>query len=231
MQLERMNIKGLLFDVRKGTSDRKAVEEVVGRGGYKRKGHEPRVGEHWIDIGANVGAFSVWAATLGATVEGFEPDPESAELAAHNININGLSNVARITTAALTTDSTEGTANLHRNTARGNVWRNSLFKQWRGGDTIQVPTQPVTDYWLPGNCIKLDAEGAEMPILEAQATQPVKKLVFEWSFDIDRSITRFNNVIEQLRNTYQDIHYSKFQEGHEEWPSSWFPPCRTVWCK
>lgn len=231
MNLERIIVKGLQFDVRPDTSDRKAIKEVVERTGYKRKGYEPQDGEHWIDIGANIGAFSIWAASFGATVEAFEPDPESSELAEHNLQLNGLSRLVTVNNTALTTDSSPGEAEFYRNTARGNVWRNSLFKKWKGGDTITVATEPVTDYWLPSNNIKLDAEGAEMPILEEYATKKVSKLIFEWSFDIDRSITRFENVITNLTDTYEQIHYQKYQSGYDTWQPSWFPPCRSVWCK
>jgi FkbM family methyltransferase len=231
MNLERIIVKGLQFDVRPDTSDRKAIKEVIEKSGYKRKGYEPQDGEHWIDIGANIGAFSVWAASYGATVEAFEPDPESAELARHNLKLNGLSRLANVKQVALTTEPGNGQADFHRNTARGNVWRNSLFKKWQGGDTIQVPTEAVTDYWLPKNNIKLDAEGVEMPILEKYGTTKVSKLIFEWSFDIDPSLTRFEHVIENLSATYTDIHYQKYQTGYDKWQPSWFPPCRSVWCK
>lgn len=228
--MKRVMVDGLEFDTRENTSDLKAIKEVVIKKGYKRKDFFPQDGEHWIDIGANIGAFAVWAGSLGAQVEAFEPDPESAELAKHNVKLNGLSRLVTIHNVALTEKNTSQNATLYTNTAKGNVWRNSLYKEWRGGGEITVKTQPVEEYWKPGSCIKLDAEGAEIPILQKYSHLMVRKLVFEWSFDIDPDINKFRNVINELQKNYSTVKYNKFQDGYEKWQSSWFPPCRTVWC-
>ena len=228
--MNRVETDGLIFDCRPGTSDEKAVREVVTKRGYARRGFQPRDGETWVDVGANIGAFSVWAAALGCKVVAFEPDPESADLARHNVTLNGLGRYVAVNTCALTAEDAGGTATLHCNTARGNVWRNSLHKQWQGGTTITVPTAPIDPYWRRGYHIKLDAEGSEMPILERYAERPVDRLVFEWSFDIDPDLDRFNRVITKLRRTYGQVRFSKIAGGHREWQASWFPPCRTVWC-
>lgn len=228
--MKRVMVDGLEFDTRENTSDLKAIKEVVIKKGYKRKDFSPQDGEHWIDIGANIGAFAVWAGSLGAQVEAFEPDPESAELAKHNVKLNGLSRLVTIHNVALTEKNTSENATLYTNTAQGNVWRNSLYKEWRGGGEITVKTEPVEEYWKQGVCIKLDAEGAEIPILQKYSHRMVRKLVFEWSFDIDPDINKFQNVINELKKIYPTVKYNKFQDGYEKWQSSWFPPCRTVWC-
>lgn len=227
--MTRIVADGLTFDCRPGTSDEKAVREVVSKGGYARRDFRPRDGERWIDAGANIGAFSVWAAALGAKVDAFEPDPESAELARHNVDLNGLSRYVDVHEVALTADH-EGTAEFHQNTARGNVWRNSLHKKWQGGETITVPTIPIEAWWHTAFHVKLDVEGSEMPILERFASQRVNRLVFEWSFDIDPDLARFERVIDQLRGTYARVRFNKIAGGHRAWQSEWFPPCRTVWC-
>lgn len=228
--MNRINADGLQFDCRPGTSDAKAVREVVAKRGYARRGFAPRDGEQWIDVGANIGAFSVWAAAAGAKVEAFEPDPESADLARHNAALNGLARYIVVNEVALTADDEHGLASFYQNTARGNVWRNSLHKQWQGGETIKVQTEPIASWWRPEFHVKLDAEGSEMPILERYAEQRVARLVFEWSFDIDPSLERFEAVVARLRRVYGRVQFSKIAGGHREWQASWFPPCRTVWC-
>lgn len=229
MSYERIEAEGLIFDCRPNTSDEKSVREVISRKGYARRDFRPADGEKWLDIGCNIGAFAVWAASFGATVNAYEPDPENAELARHNIQINGLSRYATVHEIALTADDKIGAANFYRNTARGNLWRNSLYKEWRGGETITVPTHPIDELWTKEVHIKLDAEGVEMPILERYAATPVKRLVFEWSFDIDPSITRYNAVIDTLSKHYR-VRSAKLNPGFDTWQPEWFPPCRTVWC-
>jgi FkbM family methyltransferase len=229
-QLKLLNVGPLNFAVRQGTSDFKAIKEVVIDKGYQRRDFAPQPGETWIDVGANCGAFAVWAGSLGATVIAFEPDPENASIARTNIEANKLGKLVTLRESGLTADEGEGEAALHRNTAKGNLWRNSLFKKWQGGETIKVPTEPIAPYWSQDYCIKLDAEGVEMPILEKYSEQKVRKLVFEWSFDIDPSLARFENIIAKLRGIYRHVSFAGYKSGYTRWQSSWFPACRTVWC-
>jgi FkbM family methyltransferase len=228
--MNRVEVDGLIFDCRPDTSDEKAVREVVERKGYARRDFLPGPGERWLDIGCNVGAFAIWAASWGATVEAYEPDPDSCEQARHNVALNGMERYVTVHEAALVPGKEAGTMTLHRNTAKGNVWRNSLYKPWRGGSEVEVQCIPVSDVWDQAMHIKLDAEGAEMPILEQMMDSLPVRLVFEWSFDIDPSIKRFDSVIAGLQEKYDRVRYGKIAPGHDEWPGEWFPPCRTVWC-
>lgn len=228
--LKSVKVGNLSFILRDGTSDMKAIKEVVVNNSYRRKGFTAEPGETWLDIGANCGAFSVWAAALGANVIAFEPDPDNARMAQVNIDNNGLGKQVVLKTVGLTAAEEPKVFKLHRNTANGNLWRNSLYKEWRGGESIAVQTEPASKYWRPEYCVKLDAEGVEMPILEKFAEAKVKKLVFEWSFDIDPSIKRFEAVIARLRQTYGNVVYSGYKSGYSAWQPSWFPACRTVWC-
>ena len=230
LKIKTIRASGLTFAVREGTSDFKAIKEVVIQQAYKRKNFVPEDGENWIDIGANCGAFSVWAASLGANVTAFEPDPENASIARASVEANNLGRRVKIHEAGITEKDDSGTAILHRNTANGNLWRNSLYKRWQGGESIKVKLIPIETFWNQNACVKLDAEGIEMPILEKYAERKVKKLVFEWSFDIDPSLTRFERVIESLKKTYQNVVYSSYKSGYTVWQPSWFPACRTIWC-
>lgn len=228
--LKNIDVGGLSFTIRDKTSDFKAIKEVVIDKSYQRKNFRPEPGEKWIDIGANCGAFCVWAGKLGAIVEAFEPDYENASIAEVNVQQNGLSKIVKVHQLGLTEDENKKEAILFRNTANGNLWRNSIYKSWRGGEKIKVGLAPAKNYWVEGNCVKLDAEGLEMPLLEKYAEIKLKKLVFEWSFDIDNSIERFEKIISRLRRVYPNIIYSGYAEGHKVWQPSWFPACRTVWC-
>lgn len=228
--LKNIDVGGLSFTIRDKTSDFKAIKEVVIDRAYQRKNFKPEPGELWIDIGANCGAFCVWAGKMGANVEAFEPDYENASIAEANVQQNGLSKIVKIHQLGLTEDENKKDAFLFRNTANGNLWRNSIYKSWRGGEKIKVGLAPAKNYWVDGNCVKLDAEGLEMPLLEKYAEIKLKKLVFEWSFDIDNSITRFEKVIARLKAIYPNVIYSGYASGHKFWQASWFPACRTVWC-
>ena len=228
--LKSVKVGDLSFILRDGTSDFKAVKEVVINNSYRRRGFVVEPGETWLDIGANCGAFCVWAASFGANVIAFEPDPDNAHMAQMNIDNNGMSRKVTLKRVGLTESDEPKVFKLFRNTANGNLWRNSLYKEWRGGESIPVNTEPAGKYWNENYCVKLDAEGVEMPILERYAETKVKKLVFEWSFDIDPSIERFESIIKRLKSTYSNVTYAGYKPGYKNWQPSWFPACRTVWC-
>ncbi len=234
--LKHIKVGALNLVVREGTSDFKAIKEVIITNSYQRKGFAIESGETWIDIGANCEAFSVLAASIGARVVAFEPDPENASIARANLESNGISNLVTLHEVGLTEKNCAGEAVLHRNTANGNLWRNGLIRKWNGGETIKVKTASVEPYWISSNCIKMDAEGIEMPILERYADIRIKKLVFEWSFDIDPSFLRFEKIVERLKQTYPNVIFSSSflsnakKKNLLNWPSTWFPACKTVWC-
>lgn len=57
-----------------------------------------------------------------------------------------------------------------------------------------------------------------------------KKLVFEWSFDMDDNIERYRAAVQKLRGIYPNVKADSISEKHKVWQKSWFPPCKNVWC-
>lgn len=217
------------FFIREGSSDEKAIKEVILKNAYQRKNFRIEPGERWLDLGGNIGAFTVLAASLGAKVRTFEPDPISFAILKRNLELNGLtSNVELNLGAVLVTP--EPKIVLHVNSANKNYWRSSVLKTWRGGFDVEVPAFQFRQIYRPEENIKMDIEGYEMPLLESMQEFP-QKMVFEWSFDIDNSILRYKNVIEKLKKIYPEVIYGKFDESKPVWPSNWFPPAKMVWCK
>jgi FkbM family methyltransferase len=152
-------------------------------------------GEHWYDCGANAGAFSLLANSLGATVTAFEPDPFTVKVLRKNLAFNDKTEVIQ---RALVHDDTKE-ANLfvgHNNM----VWRNSICKNWNGKG-VKVDCINFDEAVPNGACVKIDIEGAEMKILET-TKHTFKKLVFEWSFDIDGSLNRFRACIDKMSEKY-----------------------------
>jgi hypothetical protein len=107
-----------------------------------------------------------------------------------------------------------------------------MFKNWNGKG-LKVDCVNFDEAIKDGVCVKIDIEGAEMPILE-NTQRKFKKLVFEWSFDIDPSLPRFWNIIEKLNKDYKlgSIgNTAKFQSrDYDVWQKSWFPACTNVFC-
>lgn len=227
-QLNDMN-----FSIREGTSDVKSIDEVITRKGYARSRpfqFAPEAGETWFDLGANIGAFSLWALKQGASkVIAYEPDPESWELMMVNLREYSLAKRFSGHRAAVVADK-RVQAVLSQNTANGNLWRNSIEKEWRNGETVKVACQHIEDLLKKETglvCIKMDVEGSEMALLEWLTAEParlnkIKKLVFEWSFDVDPDLKRFRAVMTKLKTFFPMVAPENMYEKEDKWPASWF---------
>lgn len=226
--MKQGEIKGIKFFHRENTSDLKTFEEVIGKDVYQKKGMKILKGEHWIDCGGNVGAFTLLACSLGAKVTVYEPDPNNCLMIEKNLQLNNFT--AKVVCAGLVHNEVKK-ANLYVGN-NGNVWRNSMFKNWNGKG-LKVDCVNFDEVTQDGVCIKIDIEGAEMLILE-NTRRKFKKLVFEWSFDIDPSLPRFWSIIEKLELTYNlgsVGNTAKFQSrDYDVWQKSWFPACTNVFC-
>tara|TARA_R110000744_G_scaffold197720_1_gene316939 strand:+ start:1325 stop:2041 length:717 start_codon:yes stop_codon:yes gene_type:complete len=228
LNLRKSEINGIKFWHRPGYSDLKTFEEVIGRKTYLKRGMTIVPGDRWLDAGANVGAFALQAASLGAEVVSYEPDPICCELIERNLKLNNLK--ADIKQAALVPDDRKFVRLFIGN--NGNVWRNSIVKQWNK-ESIKVPCLNFDNEAKGFSAAKIDIEGAEMPILEA-TKKLFEKMVYEWSFDIDPSLTRLWKLLERQKAHYRVEAAWNSIRFHDreftEWQKKWFPACTNVFC-
>ena len=117
-----------------------------------------------IDIGANIGAFTCFAARRhrGSVVHAFEPSPAHADLLDENIRRNGLTNVT-VHRKAVTRDGREV-----RFSALGSGGGSGIFLHDGGSPTIlQSASLDLVDFApFESLFLKLDCEGAEGEIIE-----------------------------------------------------------------
>ena len=223
MKLIKGEINGIKFYYRQGTSDLKTFEEVIGRDVYRKKGMTINQGETWIDCGGNVGALALLACSLGAKVIIYEPDPENCKMIEMNLRLNKFT--AEVKNFALVHDDTKELVLFFGN--KGNVWRNSLFKNWNGTG-IKVKCVNFDKEIPDGVCVKMDIEGAEMPILE-NTSRKFKKMVFEWSFDIDKNLHRFKRCCDRLMSFYE-LKFIDKRFYDLVVPPGFVAPCTNVYC-
>ncbi len=227
MKVLKDEINGIKFYHREGMSDLKTFKEVIGDKTYLKKGMTIQKGEKWMDCGGNVGAFTLLACSLGAEVTVYEPDKFNCEMIKKNLKLNGFK--AEVKQYALVHNDVKNLILFIGN--NGNVWRNSIVKKWNNKG-IKVPCINFDEEAKKFDCCKMDIEGAEMLILE-NTKKVFKKLVYEWSFDIDDSLPRFWNIIEKQKNQYLDLkdvgNTAKFKSrDYDTWQKSWFPACTNV---
>ena len=214
------------FYIRPNTSDRQVIKEVIEQNAYRRKMFQVEAGETWLDLGANIGAFSLLALKQGASVKAYEPEPENADLLRKNLAFNHLS--CEVMEQAVVADrESSPVLRLFLSTEYGK-WGHSLYKPKRKKSILVQTVQFNT--LLPGvDAIKMDIEGAEIPILSSVETmQNVRKLVFEWHVDMMDSVPFFLQTIDRLRQFFPNIIHRECKPNQLVFRG--YPSGRIVFC-
>jgi len=215
-----------LMKTRPGTTDEKVVDEVLKRNVYEHKkfGFFIKDCPIWLDLGANIGTFTWLARSKGCQVFAFEPEPDNFQLLQENTSGANLYQEGVVA-------GPDATVDLYLCKGDYNKYRHTIFKK-RGRTSIKIKVRnfkKVLEEFRP-NGIKIDIEGAEIELLESVKTFPeyVTHLVFEYSFDIDPSIARFKNIIDQLSKQFH-VHHRKVDWTLDKW--TFFPQAIIVYCK
>jgi len=122
-------------------------------------------GKVGIDVGANIGAFSIMAAKMGAKkVYAFEPVKETYELLKENIRLNKLGSIIKPYNCAVSNE-TEKTVTIYYKFA-GDMAA-SLHPHFKPGKKKKqkVKVSRLDDVGKSVDFIKIDAEGSERAIL------------------------------------------------------------------
>jgi FkbM family methyltransferase len=137
-----------------------------------------------IDIGANQGFFTCYAAYHGARVYAFEPFPQSFETLRENVRINGFEK--NVAARAWAIGGQNGTANLIYTDREGGVMNsiNLAYCQKKNLDTRQQITVPcytlaqvIEDMKIARiRLCKIDCEGAELDILKQVTEKDLRKI-------------------------------------------------------
>lgn len=125
--------------------------------------HYLRPGDLFVDVGANVGAYTVLAAAgVGAHCVAFEPDATTAEWLHKNVNLNGVSDRVEIRVEAL--GSQEGQVAF---TVGGDTVNHVIISTMAAEAKKSVPMTTL-DRALAGRApamLKIDVEGFETEVI------------------------------------------------------------------
>lgn len=135
-------------------------------------------GDHFIDVGANIGLMSIFAARRigpGGKVTAFEPHPKTREILLKNIALNGLERTVEVLPYALGSRSEKG--KLYDDPSR-NRGAASLMNTTDAAAIHDVQTISLDDFIesradmnLPKpTLIKIDVEGLEIEVLNGAAS-------------------------------------------------------------
>jgi len=109
-----------------------------------------------LDVGANVGVYTLLAAKRGARVLAIEADPQNVERLRHHVRLNGFDD--RVTIFPMASTDKDGAVTIFRNHRN---WGNSNL--FAGTDPVVVPGNTIDSLELPPiDVCKIDIEGAEL---------------------------------------------------------------------
>jgi FkbM family methyltransferase len=155
---------------------------TVWDGEYDAPGFQVESGERVVDVGANVGAFAMLAASRGGLVEAYEPHPETFRFLERNTTHWGVT-----CRQAAVVASDAGTVPLWVHPAadtRHSTLEGGFVDGWERGERVDVPAVSLADTIGDGcDLLKLDCEGAEFELLletPEDALRRVRRLVAEY---------------------------------------------------
>jgi FkbM family methyltransferase len=154
---------GSAVEIRGGTDDRHVLFEVFVEDIYPVP---VQPGDTVVDVGAQIGCYTVRTATRGARVYAFEPFPANFAALQRNIALNRLANVRAFPYAV---GAESGPRTMFVPDDGGHTGRHSLFPG-RGSRTIAVSCLCLDDIVRQNdlqcvNVLKVDCQGSEYEIL------------------------------------------------------------------
>lgn len=178
--LARLNRWSARFDLRPGEvgeGEKVVIREVWDQDDYRAAERPGLAGAVVVDIGANIGAFSLLAARAGARkVLAFEPDPSNYSRLTHHVTLNRAATVEAVNAAV-----TDGSSPYVRM-----VGLSDGAHAEPSDDPNDIPTITLAD--IIGRLgkvdfLKVDCEGGEFGIFDAvplELLSRVKRMALEW---------------------------------------------------
>ncbi len=157
-----------------------------------------------IDIGANNGFFSIFAAKKATSghVISFEPVPELVNKIKTNIDLNKISNIKL---EQLAVSNKKGHIEFYISKTHNGC--HSLFKRSASDDKIIINTIKLEDYCFENkiqkiNLLKMDCEGAEYDIFNSLSAKFLKNNIEKISMEYHDIIGehKHGEIINQLKN-------------------------------
>jgi FkbM family methyltransferase len=160
--MRNVNIHGFTFLVEQDPADYwQWIEDGVYKSDFSTIKHFASPNVVCIDIGAWIGADTLFASKLYKCVYGIEPDPVAWEILNKNINVNSLSNISLYNIALM--------GHIGVTSMGGALLGCSCTRQTCKENSVTVPCITLREFCkdIPDPLfIKMDTEGAEVQILE-----------------------------------------------------------------
>jgi FkbM family methyltransferase len=167
-----------------------------------------------IDIGANIGYYSIVASQLAkhGSIYAFEPASQTYQSLLGNIQANDLANVRPLQLAAFS-ESLEKQLFISQ---ANNIGMTGLKKTMNFGNKIEKVQAVALDEWVEQNkigkidLVKIDIEGAEFLALKGMA-QTLKKSQPVLFIEISVLLNLYNNTPSELYDFLNKLNYKPYR--------------------
>ncbi|MGE5219859.1 MAG: FkbM family methyltransferase [Chloroflexota bacterium] len=186
-------------------------------------------GDTFVDVGANVGYYSLLASRLvgkSGTVVAIEASPQTVDDLLVNLELNGASNVRVINVAA---SESEGTAKIYR----GHEYNTGLTTTLEGrgfdleGEVHAAPLSAILKYeeLQAARLIKIDVEGAEWSVVAGmesliKGTRPDLEIIIEVNPEL---LARRGKTPAELLKPFLSAGYHTYLLENDYSPQSYIP--------
>lgn len=207
------------FDILKPTAytDYVTCNEIFKNNIYKTDRYF-KSGETWLDIGANIGAFTLSALQAGCRVVAYEPVERNIA------KLRELQSKYSFTLKEVAVSDKEGKLPIYLD--RKGEWRHTLYKT-RGRETREVEVIDAANL-EDADGIKIDAEGSEVDIIYRLTKWP-KYLLLEYDGEHHKKLVTYNKLIEFLYQHYDKVDVSNPPPANAE-RINFFPNGITILC-
>tara|TARA_R100000655_G_scaffold109347_1_gene163591 strand:- start:462 stop:1136 length:675 start_codon:yes stop_codon:yes gene_type:complete len=211
-QRNKFTYKNLDFIVRDETSDSFVVKEVLG-GAYRKLNIQPN--DICLDLGLNIGVFSVMASKKCKFVYGFEPDKENFEIASKNLQLNNCTNTKVFEKAVVGNDDDMRTFSIN---VKRNKGAHSLIAK-KGRDSVFVKCANINNLiqqYKP-TIMKIDTEGGEYEIIKSiNDYSCFREIIFEFHHahlnDIPTK-NKYFEIVNFLKGKFKNVDYRPETKG------------------
>jgi len=166
-----------------------------------------------VDLGANIGSFSIYSANLGATVYSVEPEPNNLKALKNNIALNNLNDLITVVPYGIS-DAT-GSAIISDMGGGATIKDNTTF----GSEIKLISLDELFDLYNieEVDILKIDVEGSETEIISGASKENLKKCKYiTMEFDI-RSGPFMGDMVKKLSETHHVRTMGSWERGGMIW--------------
>lgn len=205
--LDYIEIQNLNCLYRKNTTDLNCLKEVLDQKCYRsvKYDFDVKQGEHWLDLGGNIGAFGLYAMYKGATVDSYEPDTDCYEIMLANYN-NNFPQFNSVAINYAITNQKQDNLVFYKGGKDSDRYRTSIIKNTKQSITLKnLHASQILETEFSG--CKMDIEGAEFGLIDDELIPNCYKLVFEYHLTKDKSMKNFHRRMDILRKHFSEVLY------------------------